>query len=332
MKIRRQTLSELPYDPRVHGIRQSTLNKWLICREAARLSTCQCWRRIGLKEPTTYGSIMHECIKIANKNHSGISLGEIEELVPSIVDEAVNTFKKEFKTLTTQDKDMIEKSASLIIYFFQEYLNRWWSIDSKRHWVKIEDKFSVPFKMSDGETVYLTGTYDGAYKSKTSDELWLFETKNKRTWDSEKLSCILPYDIQVAIYLTALKRCEKLSPVGCDYNILKRPGEKIKKNESIKAFAERVSDAMRADPSKYFERINMKFTRSELLTMEERTVALVTEYYHWWKNIGCKPTKDPLMNTGACDLPQRTCDMMPICMSNDTQLFERITHKSANAP
>jgi hypothetical protein len=270
---------------------------------------------------------MHECIKIANREHHGISLEEIKEAVPGIVDQAVVNFKKEFKTLTTQDHDMIERSASLIIYFFQEYLDRWWSVDKERHWVKIEDKFSVPFKMADGETVFLTGTYDGAYKSKKSDELWLFETKNKRTWDGEKLSCILPFDIQVAIYLTALKRCEKLSPVGCDYNILKRPGEKIKKNESLFVFAERVAASMQQDPSKYFERINMRFSRSELLMMEERTVALVTEFYQWWKSIGCKLAKDPLMNTGACDLPQRTCEMMPICMSNDTQLFEQITHQ-----
>jgi len=332
MKIQRRQLISLPYDPRVHGIRQSTLTKWLICREAARLSTCQCWRRVGLKEPTTYGSIMHECIKIANKSHHGISLEEAKECVPGIVDQAVSVYKKEFKTLTTQDHDMIERSASLILYFFQEYLDRWWSIDGTRHWVKIEDKFCVPFKMADGETVFLTGTYDGAYKSKKSDELWLFETKNKRTWDGEKLGCILPFDIQVSIYLTALKRLEKLTPVGCDYNILRRPGEKIKKNESISQFAERVADCMKDDPSKYFERINLKFTRSELLMMEERTAALVTEFYDWWKRIGCKTAKDPLMNTGACDLPQRTCEMMPICMSNDTQLFERITHKSANAP
>ncbi len=334
MKISRNTFNTM-YDPRIHGVRQSTLNRWLICRESARLSTCQCWRRIGLKEPTTYGSIMHECISISNKKYHDYSLEGVLKEVPAIVDDAVKSYKEVIKLegafLTTEDQDMIERSSRLIEYFFQEYLIRWWHDDHQRTWIKIEDKFQVPFKMSDGATVFLAGTYDGAFKPPTSDAIWLFETKNKRTWDGEKLSCTLPYDLQVACYLTALKRTENKVPVGCLYNILRRPGEKIGKKETLDDFAKRVTENIRSDQHKYFERISLRFTRSEVLLMEKRVEAIVQEYWDWWKKYGKGMEHDPLMNTGACDLPQRTCDMLPLCMNNENRLFTRTTHKSVNA-
>lgn len=313
------------YDPRKHGVRQSMLSQWMTCRELARLNVVHGWRTAGASVPFIYGTLSHGVIKGV---YRGLRDGRISELknvhdgMAIFMHESEQEWLAEVKTPTTAQNDIKEDSCAILMKKLPFYFSKWWEEDTRVKWSMVEDKFMIPMEMADGEIVPLIGTFDATFLTPGND-LWLFETKNKARWP-ENIGTFLPLDLQVGIYLTALEKVYKKTPVGVRYNLLRRPGEKRKKEESMADFSDRIAANVQKDPDHYFQRLEIELTKSERDEHVTRTYYLVEQFYEWWKETMLHPNvRDLMWNSGACENKYGVCSMLDACANSDFSGYRR---------
>lgn len=313
------------YNPTIHGVRQSMLECWMTCREKARLQIVQGWREKVASMPLVYGSLSHGVLKSV---YRGLRDGHITDLesvyagMDIFLAESEKELNKEDPMPSTFKKLMIEEACSILGKKLPFYFYQWWADDTSIEWSMVEDKFMVPIQMDDGQTVPLIGTFDATYRT-TNKTLWLFETKNKSRW-SDSIQTFMPLDLQVGIYITALRCLYSASPAGVRYNILRRPGERRKKEESLDDFSTRIQGNVARDPEHYFYRFEVQFTEEEKEEHVRRTEALVQEFYNWWRETQDHPdTRDLLWNSSACDGKYGVCKMLEACANKDYSFYKR---------
>ncbi len=320
----RQQTIEL-YDPRIHGIRQSMLGTWFECTEKARLSIIHGWRPRVASVPFIYGTLSHGTIAGALRDiRSGDTNSKegLLEKVPGYLLGAEGEWIKEVGHPTTEQTDIKEDSLAILGKKMPHYFNHWYDEDTDVNWQLIEDKFKVDITMDDGAVVPLIGTFDGAFKDHETN-LWLFETKNKARW-SPDIGTYLGLDLQVGIYLTALRALYDVQPKGVRYNLLRRPGERRKKNESMAEFSDRIEGNIIADPSHYFERMDIRFMQEEIDEHIQRTMYICEQFYTWWKRTMLTVNdRDLGWNSSSCDGKYGTCKMLNACANKDFSMYER---------
>lgn len=306
------------YDPHIHGVRQSHISMWQACREQARLGIVLGYRSTVPGIPLVFGSISHGYLKNLYRtirDHE-TDLDNVKKFHEEWLDESERDFLQENPNPSTSVRDSMELSLAILHRELQEYVKYWWEEDTKVQWKMVEEKFQVPIEMKDGTTVPLIGTFDGSYD--IGGKLWLFETKNKSRWSSD-LGVMLPLDLQVGIYVTALRVLYSRIPTGVRYNLLRRPGERRKQTESLVEFSDRILDNIARDPSHYFERIDITFEKRELDIHVNRTVNLVQEFYEWWLTVKDSELddKDLGWNSYHCENKYGTCQYLRLCANGD---------------
>jgi len=307
------------YDPRIHGIRQSNLQSWMACREMARLSVIRGYASIFSGMPLVYGSLSHGVLKQVYRNMRDSTLKNPSALIhfPTLIEESERELMKEHPNAPSSLLETKEEACAILAGTLPTYFKHWWKEDMSVKWGMVEDKFALPMVMPDGERVILTGTFDATFHHRGGT--WLFETKNKARW-SQKIGLLLPLDLQLGIYLTVMERLYKVRPTGVRYNLMRRPGEKRKKKESLFDYACRIRDNAEKDPAHYFERIEMELLKSEHEEHVFRTTRLVQEFYLWWKN---EPhdKRDLMWNSGSCETKYGECHYLDLCANNDVSQY-----------
>ncbi len=130
-------------------------------------------------------------------------------------------------------------------------------------WLGLEDQFKFDYRFEDGLVVPIRGMFDGVFTAKQGTT-WLFETKFLSRVDEEGLEDLLPFNLQVMLYLTALYERSGDKPAGVLYNVVRRPGLRQKKNESLREFSDRILEDVVGRPDHYFIRWDMTITQGEL--------------------------------------------------------------------
>jgi hypothetical protein len=323
--LHRSPQTEL-YDPRKHGIRQSMLSTWFECREKARLCTIHGWAPRVASVPFIYGSLSHGAIKQATRllreNDGAVDIDTYVNGTDYYLQESEVEWLQETPNPTYEQKDIIENSLAILGKKMPMYFDYWYDQDKVCKWGLVEDKFKVELTMDDGETVPLIGTFDSTFRN-DSGELWLFETKNKARW-SENIGTLLPLDLQVGIYLTALQALYGQVPKGVRYNILRRPGERRKKDESLAEYSTRIQTNIIKEPEHYFHRMDIRLTPQEINEHMARTAFICEEFYRWWKEtMKHSMERDLLWNSSSCDGKYGSCKMLDACANKDFTLYQR---------
>ncbi len=147
--------------------------------------------------------------------------------------------------------DTMEKVYTLAEAMLCAYVDRWagdWSGKYKHgndtvapvEWLATERRFRIPYTFDDGACTWLNGMFDGVFEDENGD-LWLFETKTKSRIDENALSDCLPLDRQVMLYLHALRVVYGGRRVrGVLYNVIRRPSNRLRADEALHTFGERV--------------------------------------------------------------------------------------------
>lgn len=313
-------VEKVPYDPRIHGVRQSNLQSWMACREMARLSVVQGWASLFSGMPLVYGSLSHGVLKQVYRSmrKTTIVRPTLAGLdYKALIKESEKELMLEHPNPPSSLLETKEEACAILAGTLPTYFKYWWKEDTAVKWAMVEDKFALPMTMPDGETIMLTGTFDATFHHRGGT--WLFETKNKARW-SQKIGMLLPLDLQLGIYLTVMERLYKVRPTGVRYNLMRRPGEKRKKQESLQDYAARIRGNAEKDPAHYFERIEMELLKSEHDEHVRRTSRLVTEFYLWWKNEPHE-TRDIMWNSGSCETKYGECHYLDLCANNDTSSY-----------
>jgi hypothetical protein len=175
--------------------------------------------------------------------------------------------------------------------------------------------------MPDGTAVPYVGKMDGTYRGKKTPHL--FETKFKGQFSSN-LTDTLPLDTQVGAYTTALTSLEQQEPGAILYNMIRRPGQKRKQEETLDEYAKRIAEEAMKNEDHFFQRLEIALTRAEREEHAFRLTKLVEEFYAWWK-VTTADARDLMWNGSRCD-QYGGCTFLPVCSRGDRASF-RIKEK-----
>ena len=201
----------------------------------------------------------------------------------------------------------MEEQLAMLGAILPGYFKHWWEKDGMVEWIGTEVDFKVDLP---GCLAPVVGTIDGVFRK--GKPLWLLETKNKARWDGENLVDWLPLDYQVAEYLVAASGRYKEQFAGVRYSILRRPGERRGKTETLSDFAARIQARTKKEPEHFYERMDMRVTAKDFGIARARVICLVNRFVAWWDLQNTKD-KDLGYNSGSCEGKYGTCPFLGYC-------------------
>jgi hypothetical protein len=267
------------YDYRRDGITQSLLTRFLECRQKAAYDL-EGWTPRTTPASMTQGTIGHGVLQLVYEAHrTGELKGVPDEVyIKKTIKLVEEVWKKENPKVSKQMAQDLEMASLLVGAVLPEYF-KFWKDDFKTiKWEKLEGSFKVPYSVKDGRKTFLKGKMDGVFKRKG---LWLFESKFKGMINEGDIIDTLAIDLQVLLYLSVLRILHKQTPEGVLYNVVRRPGLKLGKAESLVKFAKRVREDVVGRPEWYFYRFEVSTSKKELEKWGVQLEGLVKDFMDW---------------------------------------------------
>lgn len=298
------------------GVTQGLLEKFQMCREKARLFL-EGWSSRGDSSALVQGNVGHAVLEHA---YEAIRTGKMTEL-PTIGD--VRKITKKIENQWHQERtrpgkgqlEMLETALALIEATIPAYFQYWKKDLKKFQWVKVENSFALPVKLDSGVTIPVRGKMDGVYKN---PRLWLFETKFKSLINEDDITEVLPVDKQVNTYMLVLAEEMKTTPAGVMYNVIRRTSIKIKKGESLQAYASRVVADIKKRPEFYFMRFEVATVKSDIEQFRVELKDMLKDYHAWYTG-----KAGHYRCSQSCVTKYGRCEYLPVCSSGNYSMLER---------
>lgn len=278
------------FDWTTSGLTQSALGKFLSCREQFALEYIEGHTPKGFSVPLEFGSIIHFAIERQDEIKSSVGAARlIEEICVSYHD----TRSKQI--ISQQDQLTMSKTLAAAEAVFPAYYNYTREDDLKQEWVAHEQLFRVPYEFAlvDGinsAKIDLRGLRDKAYRTKRRSLLGLYETKTKSQIDDNQIQDGLRADLQAMFYLFTMKLEFGETPKELLYNIIRRPGQKIKDAESYKDFKARIVSDIKKRPDYYFRRWEVNVLNSDIDTFQQKVLdPALAIMRQWWESVEGRP-------------------------------------------
>lgn len=321
-------MKEVParfYDPERDGVTFSLLTSWKNCRERARLFL-NGWASKKNSLGQVFGGLAHGVNQRMYEDVRDGKLRELpsEEYIKGVCRKVEAIWKKENPRADAESMQYLEFSMILLEALMPMYF-KYWKKDFQLLWDRVESEFKVPiaidhpYRPNRKLKTFIRGKMDGSFRKKSGPKPFLFETKTKSNLGEKgegDLADILPHELQANIYLLHLWWLGKVLPSGLLYNIIRRPGLRQKKKESVVKFARRIADDVRRRPEYYFIRIQMDVEKKDLERNELELRDMVSDFMMWWNGLA-----GHYKNSDACQNKYGTCAMLPICSRGDYSGF-----------
>lgn len=301
------------------GVNASLLGRWLDCREKARLHLLG-WAPKRVSPGRIFGTVVHG---VLDRIYSDIQSGELDTIPTSKhVRREIALEEKKFRKINpradAETLQVLEMNCLLAEAILPVYFKFWHNDLAKMDWVSLEHKFKVPIV----ET-HLIGKMDGNFKPmKGKKVIWLFETKNKSRLGEAgetNLVDIMPFELQTNLYLNAMVTMYDETPGGLVMNIIRRPGFKGKKGETIEQLAGRIATDVKKRPDYYFMRLRMIVDKTDLRRTRREHEAMVRDFIKW-----AKGDAGHYRNSDHCENKYGTCEFLGACSRGDyTRLYQR---------
>ncbi len=306
------------YDYKKDGITQSLLGTWLTCRQKA-LWQLEGWTKPHVSMALTYGTIIHAVLE---KVYGQVQTGKLKKPpeLKLIQQELKLVEKKWYVENPRPNKYSIDNLyLSLLIAetTLPIYFDYWRGEDYRSiRWHKLEQEFKIPYRLADGRSTFIRGKKDGVFGNPS---LKLFETKTKSIIEEDNLVDTLWFEMQVNIYLWAMRKVYKKVPSGVLYNIIRRTGLRRKETESMPNYAKRVAEDIEKRPDFYFIRMEVKVGIKEMDQFEKELEAMVTDFCDWWDKKNIKTYK----NTGMCSDKYGRCTFLELCSGENFTFYQK---------
>lgn len=279
IRVRGEEKKSSFYDYARDGVTQSLLSIFLECRRKAEM-VLEGWTPRGTPLAMTHGTVGHGVLQLVYEDNR---LGKLKgapstSYLNKVVGKVEKMWLEENKKPTKQMLQDLELSLMYAQAVLPSYFDFWKDDFKKLTWEKVEGAFKLPFQLSDGRKTFIRGKMDGVFKR---NGLWLFETKFKSMINEGDIAEALPLDMQVLMYLQALKEIYDHNPSGVLYNVVRRPGLQLKKSESLSAFSKRVSKDVEKRPEWYFYRFEVAITKSDLEKWATCFKGLMKDFMDW---------------------------------------------------
>ncbi len=129
-------------------------------------------------------------------------------------------------------------------------------------------------------------------------------------------------DFQISIYSWAISKMLGLHDVTFIYDIIRKPMQKLKRNESEDAYLERIASEIAEDMDGYFIRDKVTRSRREIERTEEELIIRARELV--------QRRQDGLIYRTPGDHCHWKCDFMTPCLEENeeiwTNLYNRVDH------
>lgn len=287
------------------GISASGLSDWMTCRQMSKLRK-QGWTPRRTPYPLNYGRVAHEVLEaIHNLQRHGQKDIDAKGVVTAVTARIKKTDGAMWDEYGEQAFEQIRAQLLAVMPAYVEYYKK-----KPEKWLSIEGKFRVAYAGT-----HLNGRFDAVFEKK--DGLYLLDTKNKSETDVD--GDVLLRDIQINFYLLVLWVMTKKFPKGFIYNIIRRPGLKLGKSESIKSYCERIEEHIKEKgPEYYFQRYNVQLTKDDVIDFDTWLKKKLPEYFEW-----CETNMPTELYGQPCAGRYGPCVYVPICYNNEYVHFNK---------
>jgi ATP-dependent helicase/DNAse subunit B len=194
-------------------------------------------------------------------------------------------------------------------YVMKAYVNRYHDDFSKYNILSVEPEFRIPL---DGMDVIVRGKIDRILTEKKTGLFFPVETKTAAAWNPDINRLML--DFQISVYAWAVSKLLSLKDVTFLYDVIKKPMQRIKKNESESEFLQRIFQAYEDDPDNYFIRDKVTRSRQEIertereITIRAKEVLRMRESGEIYRTPG--------------EHCHWKCDFMPPCLEDTDDMWD----------
>lgn len=225
--------------------------------------------------------------------------------------------------LTPEESDKIWVQSSIVFGMISGYVKQWLPQDLK-NWdvLEAESAFDIPIKLPDGTVFQYRGKTDLIVRHKKTKKVKLVEHKTTSRLDAGYVSK-LPLDNQIIGYVWA-KNKEKLGITEVVYNVVKKPGIRLKQNESLEQFRKRLVEEYLINTSNYFYRETLTFDPRDIDRFYEELTRFLGEVDR------CEKEQYYYQNTTQCTA-MGVCPFMKLCLdgiNDDTLGLYRIKDRA----
>ena len=239
------------------GVSQSFIASYLTCREQTRLKYIELWQSKTISLPLEFGNCFHWMLKnIYTPKKVSMNPAAIKALMAKYK----NFWKKHNPIPSKKQLEKQEIVYGMCTQVLPEYVKRWdgdWknkytygaNTVKPKKWLALENRYEIPYTYPDGKKTFLLAVFDGCFYDKRK-RLWLFETKTKSRIDEETLQDMILQDVQIMLSLWIIKNVLDRIPSGVLYNVIRRPGQKLLKDENLKSFLGRIKKDV-SNPKRY---------------------------------------------------------------------------------
>jgi len=302
-------------DLRRPEVTQGLLGTWLRCRREAKYFL-QGWNPLQINDAFQYGDMAHQVLDRAYRWHRKHGKVPSKQAVLKMVDHSFNLREDRLLQGTDSGKllEILHQQHAAVRAILPEYI-KFWKEDFDTHayeWARPEKVFRLRF----GRFV-ISGKMDGAVRSRDK-LLWLFESKNYSRINEGEMIHTLWRDLQVNLYVWALRKITGEHPAGAVYNILRKTSLTYRKGDSPSEFEDRVREHVKADPKHYFKRMEITISHKDQKLFDDELTEHLELFWAWLKG-GMKSPRFGM----PCVQKWGMCRYLNLCYYGETRGYEK---------
>lgn len=277
------------YNPLIHGVSQSLLQKFVVCQDRFHKATVLGMRETNRKEAMEFGSLFHKLIELGaimqDYSHA--------KLLMTMTD-----FTR--KRYPSPESELLSKIAIAQYFKYRE----WYANKPKYKYIKAEPVFNesyplpavnfepneeIRIRIPSGIKIPLRGRIDGVIEQHGG--MWIEENKTKSRVDLTLLQDTIHANIQVMFYAVCSQLKYGRPCNGVIYNVIRKPALRQRVKEPNSEFIKRIEEDIDERPDWYFNRLSYEFQRHQVTRWErEELQPLLMRVYLWWRSIEANPT------------------------------------------
>lgn len=318
------------------GISATGLELFLTCMEQFRLKYIEGWVSAWPRLPLTYGTYMHWILERAYKKRKAPSMkwveGRRKVFHKQWLKDAINPIGQAIAMQQT----VYALSSCVLPTYFKRYAGDWpdgtypekiTGVVKPKKFIDLETLHHIRYEYPDGKAITIRVRRDGVFKAKNK-EVWIWDHKNFSIVQVENILESLPMNLQQMLYLWSYLKETGRYPTGVQINILRRPALYRKKNESEKAYYDKVQADVEKRQDHYFIRLEMAITPGELDRWVETQLNPIMLLFRKWCEGKIPHFANPMQlvgKYGRCDMfaPILTNDFS-FCYKTDRKLDKRV--------
>jgi hypothetical protein len=296
------------------GITYSDLSKFDVCRQRFHIGRIQGWKPKGFSLPLEFGNIFHLLSEAQDRD---IPLDAMEYIAKQYTSDRIE------HSIRNGDDDKVKELkmlSAVVTVTFLNYVDFWKNnptmdyrnkhrYEKSFKWIGKEIPFDEKYQLPNGRVVRIRGKMDGAFSIPGVKGNWLFETKTKSTIDQDGIFRALDKDLQTGLYMVAMSKRFKGTPLGVVYNVVRRTAMRPRVKDTPDSFAQRVHEDIQKRPEWYFFRWTREISALELENFQRRSLnPAIYQLCQYWDSI-----KDDPMNPFSTTCPECYGDGCLVC-------------------